>query len=441
MERWQHALVLLIALLFSGCAGSDSSLGGFMDAPFWWRSAQADAIRERARDLEEKGELTQALTHWRIAAQIPMGGADAAANAEIARIEKAIADAVSDHYRKGIASLQEKKVAAAKRHFLAALRLDPTFEPALQQIKSTFSPFPLTIYRSHDDESLADVAESVYGNRDKAFLVAWFNDLPEAITPPSGTLLILPKSDALPVPESAPKPLSLPAPDILAGARDRLAEGDLDGALVLVQQAGADTPDAQALIHAIWLAKARLAIEADALDTAESLLAAVPDDTPDKAAVMDALQKVRDRLEANRELERVRRHLQNGRFAEALDRSERLLTSQPDNTEARKLAIEARYRLAAENVEQKHYLAARKILASADKTHAASMALKARVEKQLQKEAQNHYRQGVKHFINENLEAAMQEWEQALVCDPDHRKARENIDNARRLLEKIETIQ
>jgi hypothetical protein len=54
--------------------------------------------------------------------------------------------------------------------------------------------------------------------------------------------------------------------------------------------------------------------------------------------------------------------------------------------------------------------------------------------------AQIYYRNGVKDFINEDLESAIAEWEKALVCNPDHEKASENIDNARRLLEKIETL-
>ncbi len=54
--------------------------------------------------------------------------------------------------------------------------------------------------------------------------------------------------------------------------------------------------------------------------------------------------------------------------------------------------------------------------------------------------AQIHYRNGVKHFINEDLKSAIAEWEAALACDPNHDKARENIDNARRLMQKIETL-
>jgi cytochrome c-type biogenesis protein CcmH/NrfG len=68
------------------------------------------------------------------------------------------------------------------------------------------------------------------------------------------------------------------------------------------------------------------------------------------------------------------------------------------------------------------------------------MALKKAVHARLVELAQVHYRNGVKHFINEDLKKAIAEWEMALDCDPDHAKARENIENARRLLEKIEAL-
>jgi cytochrome c-type biogenesis protein CcmH/NrfG len=54
--------------------------------------------------------------------------------------------------------------------------------------------------------------------------------------------------------------------------------------------------------------------------------------------------------------------------------------------------------------------------------------------------AQVHYRNGVKHFINEDLKSAIAEWEIALAYNPNHDKARENIENARRLMQKIEAL-
>ena len=112
----------------------------------------------------------------------------------------------------------------------------------------------------------------------------------------------------------------------------------------------------------------------------------------------------------------------------------------PDPTAVARLAAEARYREALEYYDHQRYREARAVLENMEESHEAGTALKATVHDRLVELAQVHYRNGVKHFINEDLNKAIAEWEIALDCDPDHAKARENIENARRLLEKIETL-
>ena len=53
-------------------------------------------------------------------------------------------------------------------------------------------------------------------------------------------------------------------------------------------------------------------------------------------------------------------------------------------------------------------------------------------------QAEIHYRKGVKLFLNEELENAIAEWEDTLVLDPGHQKAKRDIENARKLLKKLE---
>lgn len=54
-------------------------------------------------------------------------------------------------------------------------------------------------------------------------------------------------------------------------------------------------------------------------------------------------------------------------------------------------------------------------------------------------EADAHYAAGIRHFLAEDLEGAIREWEKALSLDPAHPKARRDIEKARRLKGKIET--
>jgi hypothetical protein len=167
----------MATVILCGCAGSMHSVSDFLLAGPWWSAAQTGEIRSRALDLEAQGELAMALDHWRLVQRMSMDQAEAG--------QRNRTPGKSDRRRgsvplsNGLADLEGKKPAVARNHFLAALRLDPGFQPALRQIKARYSPFPLAVYLSAPGDRPVTVAKKVFGDEEKAFLVAWFNDLPE----------------------------------------------------------------------------------------------------------------------------------------------------------------------------------------------------------------------------------------------------------------------
>ena len=55
-------------------------------------------------------------------------------------------------------------------------------------------------------------------------------------------------------------------------------------------------------------------------------------------------------------------------------------------------------------------------------------------------QAETLYRDGVKQFINEDLEKAITTWKKVLELNPEHPKARQDMENAERLLEKLKAL-
>ena len=434
MRHWIFVLPIMAALSLGGCAGGMKKLPEYWHSGPWWQANQAAEISTRAGDLEESGELNMALAHWRLVQRTATD--PSAADREIERLEKKIALAVKSHYLKGLTGIKLKKMTAARNHFLTALRLDPQFKPALKQINAHFSAFPLGVYLSVAGDQPADVAEKVFGDKQKAFLVTWFNDLhpTDALTP--GSVLILPK-----LKKGAPqKRLPTKAPSRLAKARQRLSNKDFDGALVLANRGDTSDPDVQVLIHTIHLQKADTQIEAGLHDAARQSLALVPDGFVGKDRTMEKLSVALAQGQLTLDLANARRKLDQGKYAQSLNEAEKLLEQAPGNTTAEDLVVEARFRLAQDHVDHDRYLEAREVLAKAGDDHEPSVALKQAVQVRLVELGQVYYRSGVKHYINENLQLAINEWEKALACNPDHTKARENITNARRLLKKIESL-
>ena len=434
MRHWLPALAFMATVTLCGCAGMVDSMSAFLHAGPWWTAAQSGKISSRARELEAHGELAMALDHWRLVDRISMD--PAAASREITRLQSKIAESVKAHYQNGMAELRKKKPAAARNHFLAALRLDPAFQPALIQINARFSTFPLAVRLSSSGDQPATVAKKAFGDEKKAFLVAWFNDLPvdTAMTP--GTLLILPK--LVKTPPKKVRKTKLPSQ--LAQANTLLAKNDLDGAMILAKQADPDDPNVQTLIHIIHLKQATTQIASGQLEAAGPSLAMIPDGFAGKNAAVEALQAALQKQQTAIALGQARVHFDQGEYQQSLDMAERLLKEAPESVDARDLATEARYRVALDHFDHQRFLEAREVLEKVDKSHEASIALNKTVRSRLADLAQIHYRNGVKHFINEDLKSAIAEWEIALACNPNHDNARENIDNARRLMEKIEAL-
>ena len=432
MRRWMPiAATLLIMITLCGCAGMGDGISEFWRAGSWWKAVQANDISKRAKELEDMGELAMALDHWRLIESI--ANEQSKAQREALRLENKIAEAVKKHYQHGIEKMNAGDPIKARNHFLAALRLDPSFQPARKQIKAIFSPFPLVVYHTLPGDRPETIAKNIFGNADNAFLVTWFNDLPSDAQIVPQTLLILPKLERDPV---AKKPPEKQPESRLDEARRRLSNGDFKAALALSSQLNADDPAVQALIQTIHLKQAIIQTEEGRLDEARQSLAMVPDGFTGKDTLQEALKQKQIALD----IEEAQRLYSENNFKASLDLVTAVLTQAPGNIDARHLADEARYNLAKNMVERRQWLDARSLLEQADDGHAPSMTLKKTVNERLMKLAQMHYRNGVKHFINEDLKAAIDEWEKALVCNPDHEKAHENIDNARRIMQKIETM-
>ena len=372
MRRGILILMALATIAFCGCTGMQGGLMQVFNSESRWQAAQAESLRQRAVGLEEAGELAMALDLWRLIETVATDQDHA--RTEIRRIQKAIADAAQTHYRQGMEKIKAGEPDNARDRFLAALRLDPSFQPAQQQLKAGFSPFPLEVYRTAPGDQPRTIAKRMLGSTDDAFLVTWFNDLPQDAQIEPQTLIILPKQKQAPQKKVPPKkPLKK-----VNGAPKRIAPEDPEETL-----------------------------QAGQIDT---------------------------------DIKEAKRLFDEKRFQASLDLALAIQVKVPENIEARTLEGEARYRLAEEMTRKKKWIEARTLLDQTSEDHEASQALKKEVNRKLMALAQEHYRTGVKHFINEDLKAAVEEWEKALTYNPDLEQAIENIAKAKRLMQKIETL-
>jgi tetratricopeptide (TPR) repeat protein len=124
-------------------------------------------------------------------------------------------------------------------------------------------------------------------------------------------------------------------------------------------------------------------------------------------------------------------------YRETVSISEKVLEYDPANKEARQLINESYYQMGRSLIQGKKYKEALDVFDRLDSGYKDVRESVAFTKKQL---AGEHYLRGVKYFTDEELDKAIKEWETTLTLDPNHPKAKKDIENARALLQKLKEI-
>ena len=151
--------------------------------------------------------------------------------------------------------------------------------------------------------------------------------------------------------------------------------------------------------------------------------------------VPDPIPKIaRDKKEI---LGKARTIYQEGNYQESAALTEKIAEYEPANREIRELKNASYYQWGKQLSQEKKYDEALESFQRVDPGYKDVNLLLAHSRKQV---AEAHYIKGVKFFIEEEIENAIQEWKTTLSLEPNHAKAKKDIENARNLLQKLERI-
>ena len=124
-------------------------------------------------------------------------------------------------------------------------------------------------------------------------------------------------------------------------------------------------------------------------------------------------------------------------YREAALMAEKTLEIEPANKDARDLINASYYQMGKKLSQEKKYKEALTMFTHVESRYNDVRELIASTKKQL---AEAHYIEGVKYFTEEEFDKAIKEWEATLTMDPNHPKAKKDIENARSLLQKLKEI-
>jgi tetratricopeptide (TPR) repeat protein len=206
--------------------------------------------RERALALEQKGDLRRALDEWKIA--LTINPEDDAARAGRRRLEARLDAVVAARLRLGQEALRRDAPLEARKHFLAALALDPANRTAAAALRDDVGQVRFVTHTVVRGETLAAIAERYYGDRTRADVIWETNQLPPNPRLSPGTRLRVPEIAGVPfqvaVPPDGRPGTGVPAealreeiepPEsapLLADAREAAERKEYDVALATVER-------------------------------------------------------------------------------------------------------------------------------------------------------------------------------------------------------------
>jgi tetratricopeptide (TPR) repeat protein len=141
--------------------------------------------------------------------------------------------------------------------------------------------------------------------------------------------------------------------------------------------------------------------------------------------------------EAERMMGRAVAYFKANKYKETVALTQDVLSADPSNKEARELTNASYYEMGKRLHERGQYQEALAEFGRMDSGYRDSEQLIAKTKKQF---AEVRYISGVKYFTEENLDKAIEEWQETLKLNPQHPKAKGDMENAVRLQEKLKQI-
>jgi tetratricopeptide (TPR) repeat protein len=125
------------------------------------------------------------------------------------------------------------------------------------------------------------------------------------------------------------------------------------------------------------------------------------------------------------------------KFKETASIAGEILLSDPSNKEARDLTNASHYQMGKALHQEKKYRETLEQLGLVDPKYRDVREWIISVKRQL---AEVYYINGIKYYTQEKLDQAIQEWRETLKLNPQHPKAKVDIENAQKLLQKLKNI-
>jgi len=429
-------LMIIILSLFSGWAGPLDSFGDVGHKVPEKTSEKTQGNKslfhssyylKQAKTYKNNDEFQLALFFLKIGASLSPD--DMEIIGKISDLKLTIDNKSNKYFKKGEKFYRQKKFEEARKQFLIALRYNPDHKDALDYLKNRLIPKEYINYTFEKNDSLKIISNKFYKDPELVFLIAYFNNLKSDTEPKPGEILKIPMLK----PEFN-QTIGDRRQDMIS-AKNLLGKKRFQEVIVITQKILENDPLNKEAIKLQNEAFYQIGIELssqekyfEAIDTFKKI-------TPEYEGVNVVIQEA-----IQHELLKAENLLKEKKYEESIDLAEKILGYDPSNTAAKKLISNSLCQQAKDLFIRKKYDEALHVLDKADPADNCAKKIRLAVKKAIKQQAEAHYIQGVKYFLNEKLQSAIKEWEKTLKLNPEHDKAKKNIEKAKSLLDKLNKV-
>jgi tetratricopeptide (TPR) repeat protein len=467
------AVFVAVFLVIAGCAAPEVK----QEAPVADKAKMVAGYLATAEQQESKGDLVAALESYKLA--LTVDPENQTAQDKRAEVEKKLTALADENYKAGLEHQRMGRYAQARQKFLTAVRYKPDYPEAVDMLKAERLDSQRVrlhfLYVIKPGEQLSHVAERYYRDYQKHYLIGAYNEVGDATKITAGQTIKVPVIEGL---------TCFVAPDE-AAALSKQRTGPLPPEVIVVKGYATHTTrpgDTLAQLSqqyygvkdkADLIAKYNNLKETAGFKTGRKLLipqvpgtpflgsasaeppaSEVPKGTP--AAVKETAPEVKpepekpalapvpapaapvDQVGAYRQ-QGIEFH-KNKNYPAAIAEFKKVLNVEPKDPVSLQYISQAHFELGVKSFEQKSYLQAVENFTSSLAYNRSCDKCSDYIRKSEDAFKEEHYNKGLAFFQNEKLADAIREWELVHALDPNYKDVSKNLQKARALQERLDTI-
>ena len=442
-------------------------VAGCAQAPTKPSADLPDQYISKAQEFEARGDLVEALEQYKVA--LTVDPQNQLAKEKASQLESTLGELAEKHYQNGLAFHRKGEYNRARQEFLTTLRYNPDHPEAKkmlqehvlqeQQVKG------YVLHTIQPDESISMLAKKYYGDFKKFQIIAEYNQLEDATKVRGGQEIKVPVVEGIPF-FAKPEDIITVSGEI---PRSSLTEVVLVKKFITHTVEPGESLSKLALRYYGDYKKFPIIARYNQLDENASVrvgqkiripevegvpFAAKPTEEDERQAEMPvtsaAIEEPQTGEKEERELAAVDqsanyRELGIEFFNEkdypaAISEFKKVLNVNPADNTTLKYISASHFQQGLVVFAKEDYLTARDEFKASQQYNAECEKCEEYIKKSEETYLKIHYNKGVSYFGDEKLAEAVQEWELVSEIDPEYKDVNSNLNKAKKLLERLESI-